>query len=145
MNQYLSILLLFSLPLLLPACTKDSNDDPLLPDDVADELVEGGEWRVVYYFDDDDGDETSDFNGYVFRFLENDVLEAQRNGQTTTGTWQTGTDDSKPKLEIFLGGNDPLEELNEDWVIVRKADNRLELEDDNDDDDENDIVHFERI
>ncbi|MCB0568281.1 MAG: hypothetical protein KDC66_00880, partial [Phaeodactylibacter sp.] len=91
------------------ACTNSSSDDNQ-PDTPSTTLTTTGQWRVSYYFDKDK-DETSDFNGYTFSFLDNGVLEASRNGSTTAGTWKVISDDGHQKLVIVIGSAKPLIDL----------------------------------
>ena len=112
--------LLFCLVFALAACHKD-DDKPS-----NNNLQLGGDW-IISHFMEDGVDETSDFSGYTFRF-SNNVITATKNGSTTSGTYATGTDDSKSKLIIDLGSADPLEELNEDWVILSSTSTTLQLQ-----------------
>lgn len=110
------------------ACT-NSNDDNLPNSNVTNQLTTSGDWKVSYYWDKDK-DETNDFSGYSFLFKDNGVLEALKNGVTTNGTWQINS--SSNKLIIFMGTARPLENLNDDWIIVEKTDSVIKLRDDND-------------
>lgn len=123
------------------ACTNSSSDD-VQPDTPSTTLTTTGQWRVSYYFDKDK-DETSDFNGYTFSFLDNGVLEASRNGSTTVGTWKVISDDGHQKLVIVIGSAKPLIDLSDDWIITERNDSRIKLRDDNDEHLEE--LHFSAI
>ena len=107
------------------ACTNDDvnprDPPPVFSDDP---------WRVTWYWDQDK-DETSDLAPYVFYFRSGNLLEAQRNGVTTSGTWQVISDDGSQRLVIQLSQDKPLSDLNDDWVITESTDNRIKLRDDN--------------
>ncbi len=111
----------------LNACT-NSNDDNLPNSNVTNQLTTSGDWKVSYYWDKDK-DETNDFSGYSFLFKDNGVLEALKNGVVSTGTWQVNS--SSNKLIIFMGATNPLENLNDDWIIVEKTNSVIKLKDDN--------------
>ncbi len=123
----LPALALFTL-LALNACS-NSNDDNLPNTDVTGQLTNSGDWKVSYYWDKDK-EETNNFSGYSFLFKDNGVLEALKNGVTTTGTWQLNS--SSNKLIIQIGTAKPLEDLTDDWLIVEKSNTVIKLKDDND-------------
>jgi hypothetical protein len=94
-------------------------------------LTDTGPWTVSYFFDKDQ-DETSDFNGYQFYFEDNNIFKAVlQNGTVVNGTWNRTTDDNLPRLVISISGNDRLDELQDDWVLLKMEDKLIELEDDN--------------
>ena len=106
--------------------------------------LQPGQWTVVYFFDKKD--ETSDFGGYVFDFSSNGSLSASKNGQTWNGTWSTGLDDSHDKFYMDFTGILPssLQELEEDWEIVKIEDNFMHFEHTSGGNGGTDIVHFKR-
>lgn len=134
-------LLLFAATLLsCTACMNDSNDNTTTTDET---LTNAGIWRVTYFWDKDK-DETSDFAGYTFVFESGGVFKATKMGVTTNGTWQLSSNGSK--LIINTGvTTKPLEELNDDWLLIGKADKRIQLKDDSDDDDGEELLTFEVI
>lgn len=99
------------------ACSFD--DDDLIPGG-GDPPAEGL-WKVSYFFDKTD--ETADYSGYTFEFEAGGLLTARQGGQTWTGTWSTGFDDSKDKFLMNFPGIHPsaLEELEEDWLIIEQT------------------------
>lgn len=93
-------------------------------DDLKDTITTGT-WRVSYYIDDGD-DDTSLFNGYVFRFLSDGTVTVTRpNLPVAPGTWNEHDDDLR--LDLSFGAAGLLERLNEDWVVARVDDNELLL------------------
>lgn len=120
-------LALFTL-LALNACS-NSNYDNLPNTDVTGQLTNSGDWKVSYYWDKDK-EETNNFSGYSFLFKDNGVLEALKNGATTTGTWQLNS--SSNKLIIQIGTAKPLDDLSDDWLIIEKSNTVIKLKDDND-------------
>jgi hypothetical protein len=103
------------------ACHPDDNNAPL-------NTPASGQWKVSFFFDKQE--ETGYYNGYVFEFGSNGSLNISRSGQNWTGTWATGIDDSKNKLEITVNGSHPseLEELEEDWLIIEMTDSFMHFE-----------------
>ncbi len=124
------------------ACTNGGGSDDVQPDTPSNTLVSAGEWRVSYYFDKDK-DETNDFNGYTFSFLDNGVLEASLGGNVTAGTWKVVSDDGHQKLVITIGLAKPLSDLSDDWIITERNDSSIKLRDDNDEHLEE--LHFSAI
>ncbi|HRI60983.1 MAG TPA: hypothetical protein PK228_14695 [Saprospiraceae bacterium] len=87
-----------------------------------------GQWKVSYFFDKQD--ETSNYTGYTFEFGSNGSLTASKGGQTWSGTWQTGIDDSADKFLIDFTGTLPSEltDLEEDWLIIKIEDSAMHFE-----------------
>lgn len=137
MKNILFLTILFALS--MAACSKspDDNSSPSNPQ------LSGTKW-VVSYFWDKDKEETSNFNGYSFEFNSDGTLTAfQPSGAKTTGLWSAHFDDSADKLLIVLSGVSPLDDLNQDWVILEKTDTVMKLKDDNTSHVEE--IHFKKI
>ncbi|MEK7254707.1 MAG: hypothetical protein AAB316_08185 [Bacteroidota bacterium] len=131
-----NVLLLSRLALAFAAC-QHSDDDQVSNPNTA--IPTGSQWKVTYFFDKDE-DETSDFSGYTFEFKSGGVFVANvPGGGTVEGTWQQ----TSSKLILVIPGTKPLEELNDDWLILEKNDDTIKLRDDNDEHLEE--LHFERI
>ncbi len=122
------MIFLGALALILASACTNSTDDNLPSNDVTN-IVSNGNW-VVSYFWDKTKDETHKFNGYTFVFDDNGVFRALRQGATTTGTWSVNS--SQTKFILFLSNTDPLQEINDDWIIVERTANLIRLKDDND-------------
>jgi hypothetical protein len=116
---------LFIFVAFLASCQTD-NSVSLLQTQVTN-TVQSGNWKITL-FQDDATVETSNYTGYVFNFATNNVATAVKNSVTTTGTWQTGTDDSKVKLILNFGTSSPLDELAEDWRVLERTDTKIVLE-----------------
>ena len=118
---------LFAL-LTLGACNNSSDDDSNNPSIPNSDL--SGNWKVTYFWDEDE-DETYEFNGYTFEFKSDGTFVALLpGGSTQNGTWGERPDDGVTKLDITIPGAKPLDELNEDWVILEKTNTSLKLRDD---------------
>jgi len=105
-----------------------------------------GNWTVTYYLDSGK-DETSDFNGYSFSFNTDGTLQAVMSSGTFSGTWRIGDsssddDSSSNKLVIMITGNKAMDDLQDDWLIVKLNDNEIWLRDDNVS--SNEELHFGR-
>lgn len=125
MNKVLFLAIMFVLA--LGSCKNLSDDNSAGPDP----QLGGSKW-VVTYFWDKDKEESSNFGGYSFEFKDNGAFIAYTpGGSTVSGTWNTHFDDSKDKLLIVLAGAKPLDDLNQDWVILEKTDTVMKLKDDN--------------
>ncbi len=105
-----------------------------------------GDWEVSLYRDDDD-DKTSDFASYTFTFEENGSIKVFKDGSLlTSGKYELSYDNRVIDFE-FDGDDGPLDEMDEDWVILTQTANELRLRefDDDDDDDDDDLLNFRRI
>lgn len=116
----------------LASCSK-SNDDNVVPNPDPGQVT--GDWYVSYYRDSGK-DETSDFSGYSFTFGSNGAFTATTSVQTFTGNWYLGDrsgDDSPSsnKLVITVSGNKQMEDVTDDWLIIKITDNEIWLQDDN--------------
>jgi hypothetical protein len=87
--------------------------------------VSSGSWIITYFFDHDT-DETSHFAGYRFTFNSSGTINAVKGSNTSSGSWATGTDDSKTKLLLDFSA-DIFEELSEDWELVKATSTKIEL------------------
>ncbi|RYF96939.1 MAG: hypothetical protein EOO02_21440 [Chitinophagaceae bacterium] len=122
------------------SCNK--NDDNPLPNDPSGVLTNGS-WRITY-FRDRDKDETAHYSGYDFIFGSNNSLTAVQGSATVTGTWASGTDNSKRKLIVGFSTPDDFEELSEDWEVITIASTVIELKHTSGGDGHTDYLTFEK-
>lgn len=114
------------------SCENNSDDNSPADSAQVEQTVTTGNWRVTYFNDSGD-DETYHFTDFDFFFDDNGTLTATRANTTYTGTWSvTGSNssDDNPShvhFNIFFNLTNAFEELNEDWRIVSRTDNRIEL------------------
>ena len=119
------------------ACSKDKTD-------IAS-IVEGSNWRISY-FEDSGQDETYHFSGYTFSFNEGGTLTATNGSNTVNGTWyHSSSDDSNEKLIIDMGSSEPWDELEDDWHVIEKSDNKIRLEDVSGGDGTVEKLHFDKV
>jgi len=116
---------------LLASCT-NGNDDVIPSQDVIQQNVQSGAWKITSFIDSGK-DETNHFTGYTFIFGANGSLVATANGTSVAGTWNVtdsnSGDDSLDDLDfniLFNLGND-FDELSEDWSVVSQSSSRIEL------------------
>ncbi len=104
-----------------------------------------GTWKVSYFFDKQD--ETSYYTNYSFEFGANGSLSASNGGQSWSGTWATGFDDSANKFLIDFSGAVPsaLSELEEDWRIIKVDDNFMHFEHTSGGNGDTDVLKFTKI
>lgn len=104
-----------------------------------------GQWKVSYFFDKKD--ETNNYSSYSFEFGANGSLSATSGGQTWSGTWLTGFDDSANKFLIDFTGTVPsaLSELEEDWRIISIEDNSMHFEHTSGGNGDTDVLKFTKI
>lgn len=123
------------------SCSNSSDDNP---SPGGGNPPAAGAWRVSYFFDKQD--ETGNYNGYTFEFGSNGSLTATRSGQSWSGSWSTGFDDSANKFLIDFNGNPPsaLLELEEDWRIIQQTDTFMHFEHTSGGNGDTDVVKFVR-
>ncbi len=126
-----NILFLLIVTVSLFSCKKDdntSNSSTITTINLA-ATASTGTWRITYYYDTDH-EETSNFAGYAFTFAGGNVLTATKAGSpTVTGTWTTGTDDSKVKLILSFTTPASFSELSDDWHVIERTDTRIKMQD----------------
>jgi len=127
-------LFLLALTISLASCSKSNDDNPSSSSTNKTEQVSGN-WTVTYYFDSGK-DETSDYNGYTFEFNTGGVLNATNGANAFTGTWRIGDsssddDSSSNRLVIAITGNKYMDDLQDDWMILKITDTEIRLQDDN--------------
>ena len=129
---------LFTILLIVSAwsCTKEkvppvatsasSDEEQLLPSEVVTANVAPGLYRIVKFIDTGD-DETSQFNGYRFRFRANGELIATTNaGKAFRGSWDLNS--AQTMMNISISGNDALEDLDDDdWRVITLTNMRIRL------------------
>jgi len=112
------------------SCSKDDNNPS--SKNMVSNTVSGGSWRITYFFDTDK-EETDHFSGYVFTFGSNGILTAISGVNTYTGSWNVtnsnSSDDNLDDLDFSISFAAPsdFEELSEDWEILSRTDNKIEL------------------
>lgn len=144
----------------LTSCDNDdqdtlSNEDQRIETAVANVksavAAPGSVWNITTFIDDGD-DVTSEFSGYTFEFLDNDVFIVNTpNGMMLNGTWEVDRDDDDDdeadddgdddfyddiELEIDINGMNPIDLLDDDHEIFSLNDNEIILSDDDSDDDD---------
>ena len=128
-------LFVLALAISLASCSKSNDDNPSNSNNsnVKDQVT--GDWIVTYYFDSGK-DETSDYSGYSFKFATDGTLTATHSTGTYTGTWRIGDsssddDSSSNRFVITINGNKRMDDLQDDWVVVKISDTEIHLQDDN--------------
>ena len=128
------------------SCSNSDDDNaspagaPVTPEQLS------GDWKVSYYYDDGKI-ETGDFSAYSFRFHADGTFEANSNAQSYAGSWSVGepgddSSNSSSKLVITITGNDKIDDLSDDWLILSMTDGEIRLKDDSDNSVEE--LHFVR-
>lgn len=132
----LSSLVLFSLFIIMESCSK-SNSSPNTTTTINPaSLVVSGTWAISSIIQRTE-DKTSDYTGYVFTFMNEGSMKAEKNGAITNGTWSYtpsavvyyGSTPSKASLTINLGSAKPFGQLSRIWNIdsVNTTSSRLAL------------------
>jgi hypothetical protein len=140
MNKFLFTISL----LLLISCKRESN---VTQTSVENSLIDSN-WSISFYQDSDE-DQTSNYQGYIFYFGEDNVLRAEKNGILETGTWSISDSNSSDDsidglhLNIVLYG-DPLSDLTDEWDIQTYNNKNIKLIDVSGGNGGTDIVIFDK-
>ncbi len=102
-----------------------------------------GNWFVAQYLDDGVDDETSDFNSFSFNFMESGIVAATNTNGTLNGTWFVTGTDSNLKLVLNFNNVNPLDDLDDDWMVIDFQNSQVRLREDNDSD--ADLLTFEKF
>lgn len=146
-TSYKTVLLAFFTAVAFTAvgCSEDeenvnnnnNNASALLAEQVRTTAQEGS-WSITK-FEEDGRDETSDYSGYSFTFNSDGSLTASNGQNTVTGTWSVTLDSSNSSdddsdddsddvdFNIFFVSPADFEELSDDWDIISRSDNRIQL------------------
>ena len=123
--------LLFVLSITTTACHQD--DSSTSPADELQQQVSTGDW-VITSFVDSGKDETNHFTGYTFSFEDNGLLKAIKGSTTIQGSWSItdnhGNDDnpgSDVDFNIRFTSPSDFEDLTEDWQVINRSADRIEL------------------
>jgi len=114
----------------ISSCSKDDSNPSVT--DTMISTVTNGTWRITYFFDSDK-EETSNFSGYNFTFGSNNLLTGSNGINTYNGSWSimknSGNDDSLDDVDLTILFVSPanFEDLSEDWEILSRTANKIEL------------------
>lgn len=101
-----------------------------------EEYVKSGTWRITF-FEEDGTNETSNFNGYNFTFVDGGTLKASNGTNNYQGTWSVALDDSNDDsssdddidFNINFNLTNDFEDLNDDWDLESSSENEIKLKD----------------
>ena len=123
MKQLLSFLLA-GLIFTATSCSKD--DDNGGNSAAVATSLKSGTWHISSY-SDNGVNETDNFSSFTFTFGTSGTVTATNSLLTATGSWSTGFDDSKDKLDLDFPAPPLFEELSEDWEIVSQTSTQISL------------------
>ncbi len=146
LNHGLKLMVVAALAFSASACDEDDDKKSSKKSNAVESALEEGTWQVTYFFDNDT-DETTDFETYVFTFSENGDVQAVSGDDVIDGTWSTrasGDDGAKLVLD-FNGGFDAFNEISDDWHVSQNTETKIELMDDTDDMDDVEYLTLTKI
>lgn len=86
--------------------------------------ITSGSWHVSYFYKDQD--ETVEYTGYHFTFINNGTINVIKNTNNSIGSWSTYTDSGQNKINLSFDDSN-LDELDEDWVIIEYSATTIRL------------------
>lgn len=102
--------------------------DGIVPDEII-KIIADGSW-VVALFNVANDNVTELFNDYILTFSSNTSVIATRGNEVVQGSWSiVENDQGTHKLLFDFGTAHPLNELNNDWIIIEVNEGRIELKD----------------
>ncbi len=107
------------------------------------DVLTDGNWFVGLFLEDGDDDETSNFNSLNFNFIPSGLIVVTNPSSTLFGTWFVMEDGDELTLILNFDDAYPLDELDDDWMVVQFNNNQIELKDD--DDEDADLLIFEKL
>lgn len=119
---FLALLLIVSAA--FSGCKKEDQISP--SNAIINSIVIPGEWKITL-FNELSLDKTNKFKWYSFRFNTNGTITAINGTTKVNGAWSTVKDGEKMKIIIYFSTT-PLNDLNDDWRVVKQTSTTLELE-----------------
>ncbi len=134
-------------------CSPDDNSSTSSQDPApVINTVTQGNWRVTN-FTEDDSDHTNYFTGYTFTFGPSNSVVATNGTNSYTGVWSvtddhSSSDDDHPNssldFNLYFSSPNHFTELNEDWDILERTDNKVRLKHISGGDGSVDLLTFEK-
>ena len=148
---FISGLITLSFILIAYSC---SSEDTVIKDNSSEikqitDLADSGTWRITNYIDSGKN-ETNDYTGYNFTFVNGGTLTASNGVNTINGTWsvtdQNSSDDDSDDIDfiIFFSAPPNFEDLSDDWDIVSTSNSKIELIDISGGNGGTDLLTFEK-
>ena len=114
-----------------------SSEDTVINDNSTEikqitDMANSGTWRITNYIDSGQN-ETNDYTGYNFTFVNGGTLTASNGINTINGTWsvtdQNSSDDDSNDIDFIIFFSTPpnFEELSDDWDIVSITATKIDL------------------
>lgn len=95
------------------------------------DVLTQGEWIVTYFFEGGE-DQTDDFEDFTFTFSSSGTFSASNGSTVYQGEWETEFDDDEIELELDFDDSGPLDELDDDWILIDFSADRIRLKDSSD-------------
>ncbi len=111
---------------ILTACSKDDDNNNSGASAAVATSLKSGNWRITSFVENGT-DRTTNFSSFTFTFGNSGAVTAVNSVLTATGTWTTGTDDSKHKLVLAFSSPALFDEISEDWEIVSQSSTQISL------------------
>lgn len=134
----------FLFAILLVSCNgdddSDSNNNPAntSPNGVVmdlegvNEFLQHPDGLFISLLIDDNEDESNHFETYTFQFDDQAAVTATSMDDQRVGTYLVFEDDNRIELSMNFNGNDPFDDLDDDWYYIETVDNIIRFEDDED-------------
>jgi hypothetical protein len=128
-------------------CDEDDDND-YNDDDIDDSnfisVLTNGNWQVELFIDDIN--RTNELTGYEFTFNSDNTVTASKTTTTIPGVWDSDGDSGELELLISMSGNDPFDDISDDWTVKEFTSTSIQLQKgDDDDDDDTKVLVFKKI
>jgi hypothetical protein len=128
-------------------CDEDDDND-YNDDDIDDSnfisVLTNGNWQVELFIDDIN--RTNELTGYAFTFNSDNTVTASKTTTTIPGVWDSDGDSGELELLISMSGNDPFDDISDDWTVKEFTSTSIQLQKgDDDDDDDTKVLVLKKI
>jgi hypothetical protein len=115
------------------SCGDNDQREEVKPKEALEATIEKDEWMVTYYFDGTD--QSDHLKGLRFQFLSDGGIIARSNYSVVNGIW-TAVDARNGQLKFNMQFEDkqPLDQLDEEWIVVERTESSITLGDGSDND-----------
>ncbi len=106
------------------SCDINNTQKEALTDRQVEAALTNNQWQVSY--SSNKKNETAHFDGYNFKFNQDGSILAKQHIGARKGVWSSfPSSNGKVKVILDFKAVDQFDELNEDWIVVEKTEDRI--------------------
>lgn len=116
-RRFISVLIVGIFLVVSPSCKKAIEQKY---QDIVTQMMVDGTWTVTK-FTEGSADVTSSFNGWVFKFNDNNTVNCTLGTTVQTGNWSSSVSTQTISAQFPSSVGDPLQKLNGTWAIANST------------------------